>query len=255
MWQRREIKGHALWQVVAWQDLAWLVHGVTTRGSGNLALHIGDNPKAVIDHRLDLSQSLGVTLDDWVTGNQVHQAEIANVTQELRGMGSHQAQTALAATDGLLTNQSDLLLASFYADCVPLLFIERSSQAIALAHAGWRGTVLNIAAKMVKKMQQQYNVRAQDIEVGIGPAIGPCCYEVGSEVASQFDPKVVQVNHQNSTLNLKEANYLKLVEAGVVRENIHCSLLCTSCESEFFSYRREGLTSGRIAAIILQRDV
>lgn len=250
MWQPGTENGVTLWQVQAWCDIEWLKHGFTTRDCGNLALHIGDDQQQVIVRRQKISRFFGVELSHWVSGNQVHQTKITSVTTDLRGSGATTQATALGETDGLITIEPGILLASFYADCVPLLFIVPKHKLIASAHAGWRGTAGNIAMKMIEKLQHDYLIKPSDVEVAIGPAIGSCCYQAGSQVANAFSADVITVNENGVYLDLWQANRIQLLEMGVPDAQIFVAKKCTCCDPGFFSYRREGDKAGRMAALL-----
>jgi hypothetical protein len=168
------------------------------------------------------------------------------------------------------------------ADCVPILLVDTKKRAIAAVHAGWRGTLARIVQKAVGRMQMEFASRPQDLFAAVGPAIGGCCYEVGTEVASAFatkfsgaenyfdelrtgdEPNPVQwlnqmpPGHQppppNVFLDLRKANRAQLLEAGLHSKNIFISSLCTACHtSQLFSYRKEGTTSGRLMSAIAIR--
>lgn len=237
--------------------------------SFNCAFHVGDNPIDVLENRRKLAESLGFTLEDWTCGEQTHGKHIAVVTEEERGRGSLDRAGAFQSTDGLLTNVPGVLLTSFYADCVPLYFHDPVTQAVGLAHAGWKGTVAEIAGEMVSTMCEVYGSRPQDISAAIGPSIGECCYEVDdhvmehvrrleSELAvlniSELGPALYvqsQADADKSMLNLKEMNRRIMIKAGILPTHIECTTWCTSCNSDlFFSYRKENGMTGRMTSWI-----
>lgn len=236
----------------------------------NTAFHVGDQPETVVANRLKVAEELGFTLDDWTCGEQVHRADIAVVTNEGRGRGSRNRESGFQDTDGLLTNVPGVLLTSFYADCVPLYFYDPIHQAVGLAHAGWKGTVARIAAAMVEKMGQAYGSRPEEIRAAIGPSIGSCCYEVDDKVMGhvhdlashflgneQYSPADFYVAKPDgkSMLNLKELNRQIMMKAGILPTHIECTSWCTSCRNDlFFSYRKDGGTTGRMASWIGLRE-
>lgn len=250
MWVQINKNGMMLWQVAAWQKYDWLVHGFTTNEWGNLALHVNDDANQVIKRRERFSEALGVCLDQWIVGNQVHQTKIATIDKSHQGAGARSTSTALSDTDALVTDEQELLLVSFYADCVPLLFVEPDQRIIGLAHAGWRGTASEISVLMAEKFETFYQVDPKDLQVAIGPSIGCCCYQVGSEVADQFESDVITKFANKLYLDLKLANRLQLIRYGIAPENIFNSEVCTSCNSCFYSYRREGERSGRMGSFL-----
>ena len=170
-------------------------HGLSGRLGGvseapydslNLALHVGDEPEAVIVNRRRYLTALGLDAARLVTPEQVHGEAIARVTARDASRGALSYDDAIAATDALITDEEDLPLLLCFADCTPILFLDPVRRAVGIAHGGWKGTVRRIAAKTVRRMQDEFGSRVEDILVGIGPSIGPCCYEVGAEVAEQF---------------------------------------------------------------------
>ncbi|KWX85218.1 multicopper polyphenol oxidase [Paenibacillus riograndensis] len=235
----------------------------------NCAFHVGDEPSDVLGNRTLLAESLGFTLQDWTCGEQTHGKEIAIVKADDRGRGSLDRASAFQGTDGLLTNVPGVLLTSFYADCVPLYFYDPLKKVVGLAHAGWKGTVAEIAAAMVARMETGYGSRPQDILAGIGPSIGDCCYEVDDYVmdhirqledglkaaagsgSSQELYRTSEADDRKSMLNLKEMNRRIMIKAGILPTHIECTSWCTSCNQDlFFSYRKENGVTGRMTSWI-----
>lgn len=174
-----------------------------------------------------------------------------------RGKGSLSTQTAIADVDGLLTAQDDICLISFYADCVPLYFFEPTKRLIGLAHAGWRGTVKQIAKEMVHTMVEKMNANPKYIYAAIGPSIGACCYEVDNYVAQSVHNMLPRADviksHANNRymLDLKECNRQIMIEAGILPEHIAMTQYCTGCDTtRFFSHRKESGKTGRMASWI-----
>lgn len=244
------------------------VHCFTTRRGGvssgpysglNMALHVGDREQDVLENRRRACTLLGASLDDLVAGQQVHGAGVAVVGEAKRGAGSRQYSSALPDTDALITDRPGLVLASFYADCVPVYLLDPRRRAAGLVHAGWQGTRLKIAARAVQTMQSALGCRPADILAVIGPSIGPCCYTVGEDVHRQFAAAFPGQVHLLTRpagpgkwyLDLWQANRLVLMEAGLAKDSIGTARLCTSCREElFFSYRRQSGRCGRMAALI-----
>ncbi|MED4958529.1 peptidoglycan editing factor PgeF [Paenibacillus macerans] len=266
-------------ELEAWRDLApGLSAGFTGRGGGvskppygslNLAYHVGDDPSDVLENRGRLARALGFSPEGWTCGEQVHGAQIAIVRQEDRGKGYLDRSSAFQATDGLLTNVPQVLLASFYADCVPLYFADPVTKTVGLAHAGWKGTVQLIAGKMIETMEREFGSRRSDIRTAIGPSIGGCCYEVdeavmgkvrealpGAEPDMQGEPISTPSKNEGKTmLNLKEMNRIIMIKAGILPTHIECTTWCTSCRPEmFFSYRKHNGVTGRMASWIGMKE-
>lgn len=245
-----------------------VTHGFTTRDGGvstgsyaalNLGLHVGDDPGKVLENRRRASEALGMELERLVAGQQVHGDQVAVITQEHLGRGGASMDTALAGIDALITNVPGVPLSSYYADCVPLFFLDPANKAVALAHAGWKGTVMGIGAKTVQYMQRYYGSKPQEILVGIGPSVGRCCYQVDRPVMdklsssfSYWQQLVTPLKDEKWMLDLWETNRRVLLEAGVEENNITTAAVCTACHSDiFFSYRAASGWTGRMAALIM----
>ena len=156
-------------------------------------------------------------------------------------------QGRLGEGDALITDVAGAMVAVRTADCIPVLLVDTRLRAVAAVHAGWRGTVQRISALTVDAMISRFGSRPQDLTAAIGPGIGPCCYEVGEEVAAQFPERA---DLQGRTrVDLPEANRRQLIAAGLSPERIYKAGLCTCCSGEeFYSWRREHSRSGRMIA-------
>ncbi|MGN7470015.1 peptidoglycan editing factor PgeF [Brevibacillus sp. SAFN-007a] len=245
-----------------------LVAGFTVRlggeseepyGSFNLGLHVGDDPEHVVANRKKLAEQVGMPFEAWTCADQVHGNRVCQVTA--KGAGKDSLEDVIAGTDGLFTREKGVLLTSFYADCVPLYFLDPASEAIGLAHAGWKGTVGRIAEEMVKALQTHYQAQPGDIRVAIGPSIGGCCYEVDERIMAQvrtstpnWEPAVSPSAAGTYMLDLRRLNREILLEAGISRANMLVTDWCTSCRTDlFFSHRKEagpGKMTGRMASYI-----
>lgn len=241
-------------------------HGISTRLGGlsqqpfsslNLGLHTGDDANKVNENRARFCQAIGVNYPNAVTAQQNHGDNIAVVSKKDSGRGARSYDNSIANTDALITNTPDLPLLLFFADCVPVLIADPVHNAVGISHAGWKGTVAKIAQKTLLKMQENYNTNPADCLVGIGPSIGPCCYEVDAPVIDKLKEEfsewdmLVTPRQERWHLDLWAANRLQLQEIGVKAENIVTSNICTSCNNElFFSHRAEHGRTGRIGAVI-----
>jgi len=236
------------------------VGGVSKQGFSelNLGLHVADEKEAVIKNRKIAASLVKSKLKYMVAGEQVHGTKIRKVTRKDLGKGARDYSTALAKTDALMTDTANILLSSYYADCTPLSFLDPVNQVVALAHAGWKGTLDQIAEKMVDRLKKVYDTKAEQLLVAVGPAIGECCYQVGPEVAELFKSKfdyadrlLQQDKAGKYFFNLKKANIIQLKKAGLKNENIIINKLCTFCNDKlFFSYRRDGTKTGRMTSLI-----
>lgn len=248
-----------------------IILGITTRHGGvsegdfstfNLGLHVHDDKVAVIQNRNILAQSLNEPLDQWVFAEQVHHNVIQKVGKAQGGRGKDSMETTIEGCDGLYTIDQDIMLALCYADCVPLYFFSTETPIVGIAHAGWRGTVNKIAVNMVHEWLLNEHIPLESIHVTIGPSIDECCYEVDQTVMTQVNgiiPSMIKdkiykdsTNPNHYMLNLKELNYhLLITEAGIPKENLQVSSLCTSCRTDlFYSHRKENGHTGRMLGYI-----
>ena len=260
--------------------LPWLVHGFSTRPGGvseqngekvlNLGFTEWDTNENVSENRRRFQSALDASGLKLISLKQIHSDVVhlfdAAPVESRRG-------------DASATNRPGLLLGVQTADCVPILLVDPKKRAVAAVHAGWRGTLRRIVVKAIGKMQMQYKSNPADLLAAIGPSIGGCCYEVGTEVASLFlsqfaeapewfdefrtgdEPNPIQwlnmmpPGHQpppkNVLLDLRKANRAQLLGAGLRPSNIFVSDLCTACRRDLlFSYRKEGPQSGRLMSVI-----
>ncbi|MDK2808711.1 MAG: purine-nucleoside/S-methyl-5-thioadenosine phosphorylase / adenosine deaminase, partial [Clostridiales bacterium] len=229
------------------QKFDFLVCGFSTRLGGvstgiyssmNLSYQRGDLGEAVDENYMRMCRALGVKPEQLVYSNQVHGTRVAYID------GS---RTLYLETDGLITDQSDCILTTSYADCVPLYFVDPVKKAVGLSHSGWRGTVGKIGAETVKQMREQFGCKSNDLIAVVGPSICKDCYEVSEDVAKAFMAHFQKEQVQNFLrqtdashyqLDLWKANEFVLKDSGLLPENIHISGLCTCCNSKLlFSHR------------------
>jgi polyphenol oxidase len=159
----------------------------------------------------------------------------------------------LGEGDALVTASPGALLAVRTADCVPILLVDEAERAVAAVHAGWRGTAAEIAAKVVAAMRSRFGSRPERMHAAIGPGIGPCCYEVGPEVAVRFRRWLVEApaSAGGSHLDLAETNRQQLLAAGLPDTQLYIAGLCTKCEAgDFFSWRRDLQRTGSMLSAI-----
>lgn len=215
----------------------------------NVSVSVGDTRANMIENRSRAFRALERAPDSVADLWQIHSAEVVRVDAPL---GEIQAPPK---ADVLITNRPGVTLFLRFADCVPIVLFDPRQHALALVHAGWRGTLQKASAAAARALIEHYGSRPLDIRAGIGPSIGPCHYAVGDEVVTQTraafgadaDQLLVQ-NHQPH-LDLWEANALALRQAGV--EQIEVSGICTACHTDyFFSHRGERGQTGRFGALI-----
>ncbi|WP_185819770.1 peptidoglycan editing factor PgeF [Salibacterium salarium] len=245
-----------------------LTAGMTSRlgGAGtapydtlNVAFHVEDNIETVLENRGRIAESIGFSLSDWVAAEQVHGADIVKVDQHDKGKGAWNKEQSIGNFDGMYTLEKDVLLASFYADCVPLLFYAANHECVGVAHAGWKGTSADIGGALVKKWRDVEGINPKNIYAAIGPSISKSVYEVDNFVIRQMEhvlpkgqtPPWTPSKPNHWLLDLKEMNRILLNKAGIPLSNIFKSAHCTYKESDmFFSHRRSDGATGRMMAFI-----
>lgn len=248
-----------------------VIHGFSTRVGGvgsspydtlNLAFHVGDEQNAVIENRKIFCQGLGTDISRIVSARQVHGTNIVVVKSADIGLGAFSYDTAIPDTDGIVTNEPGLLLATFYADCVPIFILDPVKRVIASVHAGWKGTAARIGEKAIKSMSINFGTEPSDCLVGIGPSIGSCCYEVDKPVLNvlrrefKWWQDVLEEDKTGKvTLNLWDTNRRIMVESGILSDNIELARMCTCCNQQmFFSYRGSSGVTGRMGAFLMLKN-
>ncbi|HTZ49827.1 MAG TPA: peptidoglycan editing factor PgeF [Verrucomicrobiae bacterium] len=266
--------------MIPFTKFPWLVHGCSTRVGGastldgekvlNLSFTEWDAKENVLANRRALQKAIRAQEFTLSPLRQIH----SDVIQVFSA-----APAAPCKGDASTTNTPGLLLSAQTADCVPILLVDPKKRTVAAIHAGWRGTLGRIAQKTVGRMQMEFASRPADLLAAIGPSIGPCCYEVAADFVTKFaaqfpdaaeffdeartgdEPNPLQwlnmkpPGHQpppkNVHLDLWKANRAQLLAAGLLAQNVYSSNLCTGCRRDlFFSYRKEGATSGRMMSVI-----
>jgi YfiH family protein len=236
---------------------AGIPHGIFTRLGGrsllpfsslNVGHTVGDDPEAVDSNHKLIYHSFGCDASVVVSARQVHGDGVSTVKRGDEGK-------VFQATDALLTNEGGITLMLRFADCIPILLAEPDHPMVGIVHAGWRGTLGRIAQKAVEEAVCELGIDPVRLIAGIGPSIGPCCYEVGPEVLQQFKAhsdawsSFVIEREGRCFLDLWEANRSHLLRAGV--RDVETARLCTACHvDEFFSHRRERGLTGRFGALV-----
>lgn len=253
-------------------ELTWLTDSRLERGAGvrlaftsrlggvspdpyaslNLAFHAGDAPENVRVNRGRICEALELDPKRLTCAQQVHGTSVAVIERALIGRGADSYDTAISETDAMATAELGAPLAMFFADCVPVVLVDPKRRAVGVAHAGWKGVAGNVVAALLGRMAAVYSSRAEDLLAYVGPAIGPCCYDVDEERAAVFAriyPGVASGGDRS--LNLPGFVKKSLDDAGVPRQNIAAAGLCTADTTQtFYSYRGEGGVTGRHAAIV-----
>lgn len=248
-------------------DIPWLKNAVSTRLGGvskdylasmNLGFNRGDLDENVIRNHEIFANVIGVNPKNIVTGNQTHTTNVKVVTKDDCGKGIYRDRN-YTDIDGLITNEIGIVLATYYADCVPLLIVDTKNKAIGLSHSGWRGTVGKIGKVTIEKMGELYGTKPEDIVACIGPSICQKCYEISEEVAVQFKEafpdniKEILIDKGNGKyqLDLWECNRINFKEAGVLPENIKVTDICTCHNTDvLFSHRGHNGKRGNLGAFL-----
>ena len=205
-----------------------------------------------------IANALGCDVNKMVRSQLCHGVRVHEVAEDDFGVGVL-AKSTLLDYDGLITNKPGVTLGATFADCVPLYFIDEAHNAIGLAHSGWRGTVDRIALHMLDAMGKAYGTQPDQVQVAIGPCICGECYEVGAELKDSFakdfsgaienttgisfDNEICRKLYKNDyeekyLLDLRKANLMTFLNAGVPREHIQVSDICSCCNPELiFSHR------------------
>ena len=253
----------------AYEEMNWLVHGFSTRFGGvsrgiyssmNLSFTRGDEESCVKENYRRISDAMGFDMNSIVTSDQTHTNNVRKVTEKDRGKGIVIPRD-YTDTDGMITNVPGLVLATFYADCVPLYFADPANHAIGLSHSGWRGTVQKIGAVTIEKMSEEYGSNPKDLKVAIGPSICVDCYEVSEEVAEQFregfpedvlQPGKAPGKYQ---LDLWKANQSILLRVGIPPEHMAVTNVCSCHNPEYlFSHRASHGQRGNLAAFLMLKE-
>lgn len=256
----------------ALEETGMVAHAFSTRLGGvsegrfstmNFTFTRGDNPDHVRENYRRMAEALEVDADRMVLSWQTHTTNVKRVTAEDAGKGITRERD-YQDIDGLITNVPGITLVTFYADCVPLYLLDPVNRAIGLSHSGWRGTVNRMGQVTVDAMAQAYGTKPEDLIACIGPSICQDCFEVGEEVVEEFrrafdseywtelSYKKASGKHQ---LNLWRANQIVFEEAGVPKEHIYTTDICTHCNPKLlFSHRTMGNERGNLAAFLCLRE-
>lgn len=219
----------------------------------DLCVHI-DPKENIFENYRRFCKAVGVDMSDIVMTHQDHRDVVRSVTSDQKGIGLFQKHDLLSV-DALVTNEKNLALVTFHADCTPIYFVDPVKKAIGLAHSGWRGTVQKIVKKTVEKMTKCFGTDPHDLVCVIGPTIGQCCYEVDQKVADKFadlsNDVLVSKGNGKYMLDLVAANKKILHQAGVDHEKIFSSGICTKCAHDIlFSHRYAEGKRGTMIAML-----
>lgn len=253
-------------------DTGIVRHGFSTRLGGisegcfssmNLSFTRGDEETAVRENFRRIASAIGVRCEDMIFSKQTHTANVRVVMEEDKGMGILRP-TTYEDVDGMVTDIPGICLVTFYADCVPLFFVDPVKKAIGLSHSGWRGTVGKIGRATVELMQREFGSDPADIRAAVGPSICQDCYEVSEDVIEKFqnqfkkkhwDALFYRKANGKYQLDLWKANEVVLLEAGILAEHMAVTNVCTHCNSQvLYSHRTMGNQRGSLAAFLALRE-
>ena len=221
-----------LLRVSAWNRYPWLVHGFSTRATGDVLDWPAD---------ADVAAAFGAPGFETATLKQVHSGRFVR-TDTAWGTNRPEADAVIAGRPGVLIGVRT-------ADCFPVLLVDPVTRSLAAVHAGWRGTAAGVLKNAIRGLADEFGAKASDVEAAIGPGIGSCCFEVGEEVAEVFGEKFVERGRAKPHVDLMGALEEQLAHAGVTSVNSCCQ--CTSCNlGQYFSHRGERGVTGRMLAAI-----
>lgn len=265
-WELRQ--GEVPYLVIpAFEATGKVKHGFSTRLGGvsqgefstmNLGPTRGDDPEAVLENYRRICGAIGVDWQSVVLSHQTHTDNIRRVTVADAGKGLLLPRD-YDDVDGLITTEKGLTLVTFFADCVPLIFLDPVKEVLCSVHSGWRGTVAKIGAKAITRMVEEYGCRPEDILAAVGPCIGPCHYEVDEPCAMEFQKSfpedfeliAEELGEGKYLLDLPLANVAQFLDCGIPDGNITLAEACTYCDEElFYSHRRMGEKRGNLAMLI-----
>ncbi len=243
-------------------DNGRIIHGVSRRIGGvsavpyaslNLGLHVGDDAEAVRENRRRAAAAMGFEIRQMVCGAQIHGAQVAIVTAQDAGRGALVYEDALPNVDALVTDAPGVLLALFFADCLPIFFADAVRGVVGVAHAGWRGLDAGVIKNTIATMQTAYGTTPGDLWAAVGPGIGPVHFEVGDEVATRFPDEILRLlgDQAKPHVDLPKVAVRCLLKAGVSPARLSVSEDCTANSPDrYFSHRRDGARTGRMGAFI-----
>jgi len=232
---------------------AQLSAGFSSRDCGNMSLCYGASGNS-LENRKHFLAELGIDYRSIVCAKQVHGSGVKRVKKQDSGKGALSYDTAIADTDALITDEKNLPLAVFTADCLPVFLYDAQHKAIGLVHAGWRSSKENILAKSLKAMQNEFDTKGKDIYAAFGPAIRSCCYEVGEEFKQNFPAGLIKESGR-LFLDLAKTNKKQLLDWGASEVNIFDCGICTFCQNQdYFSFRKEGASCGRMMSVVMLKN-
>jgi YfiH family protein len=242
-----------------WQTLDHLDVKAGTVSGMNTALHApeGVNRKKILKNRALLAEELGRTADQWIYADQVHGNRSFVAGPEHRGLGALDSTTAIPATDAIILGHPGLQAMIFTADCLPVILFDTENKYAALIHAGWRGIAGGIVPQVLERMCSELHSHVENIRVVAGPAVDSCCYQIDSPVYDALTrsyPETLNAFKKDGKthwrLSLEKAVFHQLIAKGIKETQMEGSNLCSCCQTDLYSWRREGSGCGRMATYI-----
>ena len=257
------VTGVGLYTLPALERLSGFDHGFTARSGGvsegyfaslNLSFTRPENRENVMENYRIFCRAAEIPFDTMVMDNYEHGTNVIKVDKSDTGKGY--LRDPLPSCDGLVTNDPAITLITGHADCMAFYFVDPVKRCIGLAHAGWRGALGRIGSRVVERMMQEYGTDPSDILAGVGPSICPDCFEVGHNVAEEFDatfpnlPCVLEQENARPHVDLWMVAVRQFVEAGVLLEHISLFDVCTMTTPRLYSHRRDKGNTGGMAAYL-----
>lgn len=253
------------------EKCSFITHAFTTRMGGvstgdctsmNLSFTRGDDEAAVRENYRRIAVALGTDAKQFVCSDQTHTTNVRRVTKADAGKGVVIPKD-YTDVDGLITNEPGIVLSTFYADCVPLYFVDPVHRAIGLSHSGWRGTVNKMGQVTIEAMKREFGSKPEELYCAIGPSICQDCYEISRDVAEEFmkafpehvDDILLQKSEEKFQLDLWKANEIVMLKAGILPEHLSVTNICTCCNpTELFSHRASKGKRGNLAAFLMIKE-
>lgn len=208
----------------------------------NISSNVGDNIRNIVQNRQIIADDNGFLLENLVYMKQIHSNSVKIINNSFIN--------EIKDCDGLITSKRKIPLMTMAADCAPVLIYDKEKKVISAIHSGRVGTKKEIARYTLESFVKVYNSKVEDIVVAVGPSIGVCCYEVGDEIVKDMDKRYIEQKNGSFYLDVKQMLKEQLLNFGVKKENIQISPVCTCCDQDYFSYRRDGVC-GRFCGIIM----
>ena len=253
------------------EKCSFITHAFTTRMGGvstgdctsmNLSFTRGDDEAAVRENYRRIAAALGTDAKQFVCSDQTHTTNVRRATKADAGKGVVIPKD-YTDVDGLITNEPGIVLSTFYADCVPLYFVDPVHRAIGLSHSGWRGTVNKMGQVTIEAMKREFGSKPEELYCAIGPSICQDCYEISRDVAEEFmkafpehvNDILLQKSEEKFQLDLWKANEIVMLESGILPEHLAVTNICTCCNpTELFSHRASKGKRGNLAAFLMIKE-